>query len=61
MEAASGEVTCYAANTQAYENDELAKMLVQAGFQDPDFYPSLTGKPAELNEMIVLVISRNLR
>jgi len=61
VEAASGEVTRYAASTQAYENEELAKMLVQAGFQAPDFYPSLTGKPAELNEMIVLVISRNLR
>jgi SAM-dependent methyltransferase len=55
VDAASAEVTRYSASTQAYENDGLAKMLVQAGFEAPDFYPSLTGKSAELSEMIVLL------
>jgi SAM-dependent methyltransferase len=55
VEAASGEVTRYASSTQAYENDELVEMFIKAGFQTPAFYPSLTGKPAELSEMIVLV------
>ena len=55
VEATSAEVARYSASTQAYENDGLAEMLVQAGFEAPDFYPSLTGKPAELSEMIVLL------
>jgi SAM-dependent methyltransferase len=55
LDATSGEVTRHSASTQAYENEELAKMLVQTGFQAPDFFPSLTGKPAELSEMIVLL------
>jgi SAM-dependent methyltransferase len=55
VEATSAEVTRYSASTQAYENDGLAEMLVRIGFEAPDFYPSLTGKPAELSEMIVLL------
>jgi SAM-dependent methyltransferase len=55
MKATSAEVTRYSASTQAYENDGLAKMLVRAGFEAPDFYPSLAGKPVELSEMIVLL------
>lgn len=55
VEAASGEVTRYASSTQAYENDALANMLLQAGFQAPAFYPSLTGKPTEISEMIVML------
>jgi len=55
VDVASGEVTRYAASTQAYENEELAKMLLQAGFQAPEFHPSLTGKPDDLSEMVVLL------
>lgn len=58
VDAASGEATHHSATTQAYENDELAKLLLQAGFQAPDFYPSLTGKPDELSEMIVLLSNK---
>jgi len=55
VDAASGEVARYSASTQAYENDGLAQILMQAGFHAPDFYPSLTGKPARISEMIVLL------
>ena len=55
VEVPSGAVTRYAASTQAYENEELAKMLIRTGFQAPAFYPSLTGNPTELSEMIVLL------
>jgi len=43
LDATTNEVTRYASSTQAYEDEELAQMLVEAGFQNPEFYPSLTG------------------
>lgn len=55
VDAATGEVTRHSASTQAYENDELAQMLLEAGFHVPEFYPSLTGKQSDLNEMVVLL------
>lgn len=55
VDATTSQVTRHSASTQAYENDELAELLVQAGFEAPEFYPSLTGKPAALSEMIVLL------
>jgi SAM-dependent methyltransferase len=58
VEAASGEVTRYATSTQAYGNEELTKMVIQAGFQAPNFYPSLTGKPARHSELIVLLAGK---
>ncbi len=58
IDAASGEVTSHSASTQAYENDELADMLLRAGFRALDFYPSLTGKPATLTEMIVMLAQK---
>jgi ubiquinone/menaquinone biosynthesis C-methylase UbiE len=59
VDASSGEVKRYASSTQAYESDELTDMLVQAGFhQVPVFYPSLTGKPAELSEMMVFLAKK---
>lgn len=58
VDAASGEVTRYSSSTQAYENEQLSHMLVQAGFQGPEFYPSLTGKTTELSEMVVLLSSK---
>ena len=43
---------------QAYENDLLTEMILQVGFQKPDFYPSLTGKSDDLSEMVVLVAAK---
>jgi len=58
VDAASGEVTRYSSSTQAYENDELAKLLTQAGFQNPEFHPSLSGKPDEMTELQVLIAQK---
>ena len=44
INAASGEVTRYAASTQSYDEDELTEMLETAGFENVEMYPSLTGK-----------------
>jgi len=43
IDATTHEFTRYASSTQAYEDDELAQILMDAGFQRPEFYPSLTG------------------
>jgi len=59
VDVASGEVTRYASSTQAYENDELAEMLKQAGFNKPEFYPSLRWVPDEkMSQLQVLVANR---
>ena len=58
VDAASGEVTRYSSSMQAYEDDELAEMLTQLGFQNPEFHPSLRGKPDEMTELHVLVAQK---
>lgn len=58
VDATSGAVTRYSASSQAYENSEFVKMIAQAGFQPPDFYPSLTGKPDDQSEMVVLLAQK---
>jgi len=58
VDAASGEVTRHSASLQAYENDELTAMLTRAGFQEPDLYPSLTGKLDKITELQVLVAQK---
>ena len=58
VDAASGDVTSYSSSTQAYENDVMVEMLTQAGFQNPEFYPSLHGKPDEMSQLQVLVAQK---
>ena len=58
VDAASGEVTPYSSSMQAYENDELVKLLTQVGFQNPEFYLSLSGKPDEMTELQVIVAQK---
>jgi SAM-dependent methyltransferase len=58
VDAASGEVTRYSASTKAYEDERLAEMLAQVGFQNSKFYPSLSGKEVDQREMQVLVASK---
>jgi SAM-dependent methyltransferase len=58
VDAASGEVTRYSASTKAYEDNKLVEMLAQVGFQNPTFYPSLTGEEVDQREMQVLIASK---
>jgi SAM-dependent methyltransferase len=55
VDAASGEVTRYSASTQAYEEEQLATLVKEAGFNPLDFYPSLTGQQEEISEMMILL------
>ena len=55
IDAASGQVTHHAASTQGYEEEELEKMLREAGFEGISFHPSMTGKEEEdVNDFWVL-------
>ncbi len=59
VESASGQVTHHAASTVGYEEEQLAEMLEQAGFDEICFYPSLTGREeAESQEMIVITAQK---
>ena len=58
VEIIGGAVKQYSASTQAYENDQLVEMLKMAGFQHPEFHPSLTGTPNEGSELQVLIAKK---
>jgi 2-polyprenyl-3-methyl-5-hydroxy-6-metoxy-1,4-benzoquinol methylase len=58
VDAASGETTRYSASTQAYEDGQLVSMLEDARFHTPDIFPSLTGKPDDQSQMIVLLAGK---
>ena len=55
VDVASGEVRRYSASSQAYEDEQLAGMLEDAGFKTPEVFASLTGRQGETSEMIVLL------
>lgn len=57
VDAASGEVSVHADAMQAYTDDEYRQLLVDAGFSDVEFYPSLTGDD-EVNENLMVVVGR---
>jgi SAM-dependent methyltransferase len=44
VDAQTGQVTRYAASTQAYSQDGYLKLLKENGFQDVSIHPSLTGE-----------------
>jgi SAM-dependent methyltransferase len=43
IDALTGEVTRHSSSTQAYRNEEYQQLLVKCGFDQVDFYPSLSG------------------
>jgi len=58
VDVASGNAILHSASQQAYEDDALIQILTQAGFQRPEFYPSLTGNPNEQSELMVVLASK---
>jgi SAM-dependent methyltransferase len=58
VESANGQVTRHAASTVGYTEEQLAEMLEEAGFGNIRFYPSLTGKEDESQEMVVVVAQK---
>jgi SAM-dependent methyltransferase len=56
VEAASGQVTRYAQTFQAYSNAEYESLLVECGFGDVLFFPSLTGvEDASASDFMAIV------
>jgi ubiquinone/menaquinone biosynthesis C-methylase UbiE len=61
IDAASGEVTRYAASTQAYNQAQITSMLRETGYGEIAFSHTLTGQPAsEADEFFVVSASRPL-
>jgi SAM-dependent methyltransferase len=60
VDVANSEVERYSSSTQAYEDNELIEMLTQAGFQNPNFYPSLTGKSDTMAQLHALVAQKEI-
>lgn len=55
VDARNGEVTHHAASTQAYDEDELEELLLETGFAQVDFHPSMTGREEdEVNDFLVV-------
>lgn len=59
VDAASGQVTRHAATTQGYAEEELLDLLEEAGFEQVDFWPSMTGKSEDVyNEFLVITAQK---
>jgi len=59
LDAASAQVTRYAASYQAYSDDSYRSLLERSGFQQVTFFPSLSGEtPAERSDFIVITAER---
>jgi len=59
IDAQTGQVTRHAASTQGYAEEELDEMLKGAGYEQVNFYPSLTGKEeSELNDFLVITAQK---
>jgi SAM-dependent methyltransferase len=59
VDAASGDVATHASTAQAYTQEDMTKLLVGCGFQEPRFYPSLLGELDESQgELFVVTAHR---
>lgn len=58
VDAASGQVEACASTEQAYTEDDLSRLLVECGFHDVRFYPSLLGVPDGSQSDFIAVTAR---
>lgn len=58
LDAATAQVTCYAASYQAYTDDELRALLQACDFGDVCFYPSLIGVEDPTQHGLMVVTAR---
>ncbi len=61
VDAASARVTCHAQTYQAYSNEEYGTLLVECGFEDVQFFPSLTGVEDESTRDLMAIVARPAR
>ena len=58
IDAATGTVTRYAASYQAYSDEDYRSLLVDHGFHDIEFYPSLTGDRDPRQPQLMAILAR---
>lgn len=58
VDAATGDVTRYASSSQAYTRDEYHDLLVDCGFREVTFYPSLTGAVGDPQSELCAIVAR---
>jgi SAM-dependent methyltransferase len=58
VDAETGEVTVYAETLQAYSDDEYRSLLAECGFENVEFYASLTGTRDESQGDLFAVVAR---
>lgn len=58
VDATTGDVSNYAQSFQAYSDDEYRSLLIECGFEDVEFLPSLTGDAGELQGDLIAVVAR---
>ena len=57
LDAATGQVTRYASSSQAYTNPQYRDLLVESGFGEVAFYPSLTGNIDESQPELLAIVA----
>jgi SAM-dependent methyltransferase len=58
LDAATDQVTRYASSSQAYTNPQYRDLLVECGFDEVAFYPSLTGGVDDSQREFVAIVAR---
>ncbi len=58
IDAASGALSCFTHNTQAYSENELCALLMEIGFNEPHTYPSLTGSIENDQQGLYALVAR---
>jgi SAM-dependent methyltransferase len=58
IDAATGKVTRYAQSLQAYTKAQYRSLLVECGFDDVEFFPSLTGNEIASEQNLFVVVGR---
>ncbi len=58
VDAATGDATLHAASMQAYTDEEYAEMLRECGFEDVQFFPSLTGREDKSQDEFLVATAR---
>jgi len=61
IDAATGEVAAHASTAQAYDHEQLRAALIDNGFEDVRFLPSLTGEPDATQAEYFAVVARSRR
>ena len=58
VDAATGEVTRHASSMQAYTNEEYESLLIECGFRNVHFYPSLAGEAGEARDWLCAITAQ---